>query len=106
MAKRVAQFYIRPKVKYDLLLRARSTQNHGYIHPEDQKITVYKNQSDKQKVITLIHEIVHGIDFHNPEFPKKYFISEDQTEYLAQGLYEFFEANGLLDKLHGVLKCL
>jgi hypothetical protein len=60
----------------------------GFINNDDEMIFYYVNMTESQKAHTLLHEVIHGIDFF-----LEIGLSEEQTERLMKGLLMVFQDN-------------
>ena len=66
---------------------------YGEIKYEEGKIYLYDKQSEENKNVTLLHEIIHGIFFMTGH--SDYRTNEDLITLLSENLYQVLKDNNL-----------
>ena len=66
---------------------------YGEIQYEKGEIYLYEGQSEENKWVTLLHEIIHGIFFMTGQ--SEYRGNEDLTTLLSENLYQVLKDNKL-----------
>lgn len=64
---------------------------YGAINYDDAKIYIYDKQSEENKIVTLLHEIIHGIFYLSGQ--KEWRENEQLVECLSENLYQVFKEN-------------
>ena len=83
--------WIKPGVSYKVLVvkgLERSTGNIGVCDAEARTISIDSRLTSRQKKATLVHEIVHAVDF---EINKEFSIAEKTVLAIEASLFKLYE---------------
>lgn len=64
---------------------------YGEIHYEQDKIWLYQGQSDENKIVTLLHEILHGIFYTSGN--KEWRENEELITCVTENMYQVIKDN-------------